>query len=955
MGQDLGEGDEEKGEEEEEEEEDDTIDSRRFLPMRSLRSVLYLLFPEILFIEKNLQGGIYHRNLPQGDLNWIYSRKKIDTSHIAQVIRAWIRVEWDNPLAEQYAREHITTSALAWEKILVQVPFPSEVSENNTALLDPNAYSFLVDYLAEEFLRDVREIPLAQMAEFYRVTIPDLPNTIRLISRPVRSGKKMWSYRIDLSYQTVPFCPIPLLYLKGGIMNWGNNWAPEHRLRSMSFKFHSIYLISKKRFGGSTPLDEVGTVQDHMTTARIKKTSKPSEDGSGNLVYSATWRGRLGEILSLVSYEVPTPEDIIMLPKGISHVRDTGFEVFISRGTGDYGTFGLVTGFENISRCKILRAIGNYFTSRNFLKIEDPYEPIRVKGVPSVSGMHDRLKTDKDRLLSNLCDSRPDNAEEIYVEVFAGSIATFETIVGECRRLLQIEPLEIREENTVPFLIQSPKSTFRLLLRYRPASNIVELVPATLIKKGKIAIATEKHLALARKIATKLGKAQSPTVAMIELRDVRKDRQCMKYLQDPKEAIRYGLALSGRLSQFLTPLNSGEKSGNAPQEQEDEDDEIDLAAGASGGIRAAHALLDALRQLGFNFFKPLPLPRGLFPTLFNEPPKLATGIEDDSCIFDYYGLWQVRMNRNPKNLARGYSRFPLLIHVDGGTGKIFAAHCVSDGNPRWLPYYQFLLELALTHGDLITCQQFTRPRTSRKEENQSIAARRLLAEIQNSCGTHQPVLFVNALNMRSIWGWLKNNAIKPTTADIFLPSASDNIPYELDTDEKALESLKKCILIRSREDEEDPFQYGLRNVDSNCEEKPTFPNEAPEEDQVAPSAFSFREGILRAFSYSRTGEKTSDTSQVFFDIARRPAMLQHLPPDYQHGSTRGKPWKSQIAIELTIITPRVLSQDEITLFAYLHRYARFMALTFKEYLNKGYPLHLAEKSQEYIFNKFNDV
>lgn len=121
---------------------------------------------------------------------------------------------------------------------------------------------------------------------------------------------------------------------------------------------------------------------------------------------------------------------------------------------------------------------------------------------------------------------------------------------------------------------------------------------------------------------------------------------------DPKQAIRMGLAQTGRLSQFLTPRQQVLKKG--------EQDTFD--------IRCRAAVCDLLRQLGFTY----------------EP-------KDSEALKPAAPLYGVHLYSKHEK----YARNPAIVSVvemalSAGTARVL---CPQLG-PTWMPYWKALLKLA---------------------------------------------------------------------------------------------------------------------------------------------------------------------------------------------------------------------------------------------------------------------
>ncbi len=158
-------------------------------------------------------------------------------------------------------------------------------------------------------------------------------------------------------------------------------------------------------------------------------------------------------------------------------------------------------------------------------------------------------------------------------------------------------------------------------------------------------------LARARRIERQLGQADVPTACIVLLpgRDYFGDR-------DPKQAIRIGLAKSGRLSQFLVPVN--------------EDGKLEH--------RAKAAVRDLMRQLGFLF----------------ELRTVRGGVDANTPVWGVTVL-ELRRGKKPWQL-------PLAVKIVPGAGSV-EVDCPLFGGRR-LSYREAQLELARIVASVAYCK-----------------------------------------------------------------------------------------------------------------------------------------------------------------------------------------------------------------------------------------------------------
>src|SRR5207249_4406627 len=156
----------------------------------------------------------------------------------------------------------------------------------------------------------------------------------------------------------------------------------------------------------------------------------------------------------------------------------------------------------------------------------------------------------------------------------------------------------------------------------------------------------------AAQIEHDLNSVKLPTIALVELDDASKDRP-----EDPKDAIRWGLARSGRVSQFITPSDEDESE----HERSDKNTNIDT--------RAKSSVRDGLRQLGY---------------LAGSPAADAASMLGIGPSLEVVGLWYLVVSGRPQ------VHIPVLVRIDP-SGFVWSKYF---GERQWLPYREALISIA---------------------------------------------------------------------------------------------------------------------------------------------------------------------------------------------------------------------------------------------------------------------
>jgi hypothetical protein len=203
-------------------------------------------------------------------------------------------------------------------------------------------------------------------------------------------------------------------------------------------------------------------------------------------------------------------------------------------------------------------------------------------------------------------------------------------------------------------------------------------------------------------------KTDVTTLSLVELRNVG-GKKGFKSSQDPKKAIRKGLAQRNRLSQFITPLKDNEKEKSKKH-------------------RVKSSVWDLFRQSGY----------------LHYPPQVRIGKTDNSVpknlnIFGFYLI----------NKRRKYNeniRYPVIISVQTDSYDIKLKY--PDSNNEWRSYSDALLDIA----NNINKNSY---KLNRNKIN-NFLFKVFNKEIINA---KNPVLIADSANMGAEWKWINNYEI----------------------------------------------------------------------------------------------------------------------------------------------------------------------------------------------------
>lgn len=198
----------------------------------------------------------------------------------------------------------------------------------------------------------------------------------------------------------------------------------------------------------------------------------------------------------------------------------------------------------------------------------------------------------------------------------------------------------------------SRSETLQIVRRQLPP-DIVELLPPDATESGEAHVAAERLRA--RRIQQSLAREDKvQTGVLLEMANFQElyAHNQREARRDPKQAVRWGLARTGRVTQFIRP-----------ESQSADDYEL----------RVRHGLWDLLRQLDFHF----------------NPPYTGFRRTSLPTALDLVGLRQIRLNA----LRRGERAVTLPLVAYMPADQVVLRVCLpGEGGPHWQPYHTALLE-----------------------------------------------------------------------------------------------------------------------------------------------------------------------------------------------------------------------------------------------------------------------
>ncbi len=173
------------------------------MPLASLHDSMFSLLSDLLFINNRIDRDI--------DKPWLFAENTIDLGHIRNLISAWFEITFKTRLEAEYLDE------LQWVKETREFKF--NINESNSVKFDDK---FIYHYLPKFLAKRLRG---SYVIESLDQTINFIPlqneNYGQLVSwPPLEKNNNKFSYKINLSVQTIPFTSKPFLYIHIQTLRW---------------------------------------------------------------------------------------------------------------------------------------------------------------------------------------------------------------------------------------------------------------------------------------------------------------------------------------------------------------------------------------------------------------------------------------------------------------------------------------------------------------------------------------------------------------------------------------------------------------------------------------------------------------------------------------------------------------------------------------------------------------
>jgi hypothetical protein len=649
---------------------------KRRVPIRSLNNAVRALVPDVTAVERGVATA-------QHSGPWLYAAGRPSTEGLRPILAAWLRavVAPERPTEAATLWEQLSTTPLSWaDDAAVRGDWASsDVAADTVAAtaaigaVPGGAYSLVPELVAAELLHRAdqpdgfpgfRRCPTADGSGVELVSWPPLEH-----SGP---GGHRWpySYMVRLTVQTVAFQPRPVLHVHVGTRRWCRR-APSPRGR----RGVTAYLLTDLPW-----FPELDRSRSFRRATLVRR--------NGQL----QWRDGLRELFDVLEFARPLPDlaDLTRDPLPFLTGPDEDRAVAIVHGTGGGGTHRVAPGASARDRHLLIRWI-----SDTLADVLSPRAPLPRVGI-------ERSK-------------RPP-AEPVQVRSRIGTVVdgdlTVETVwdtsgVRDAVRSAVIADLGLAEfpaiDSDGQTIWRTPELTVRLVAR--PIGALGEALPLDAAVRGRKQRVRDAVAGRRAAVEGNLGPATGRVLSLVELRGPGAFPQAGS---DPKPALRLGFARTGRLTQFLTPVDDGD---------------------AGVGHRAAAAWADLRRQL---------------VGCVEAPRAALTGIALPDPV-DVVAIYMLRRNATPRS---PFDRqvLPLAVWTSSDSADVLAR---ASGMTEWLPYHQALLRLA-------------NRQTSELPNLPDAEAIAFIRQVIESIPHDRPMLLLTwTQNLRLTWSDLQNSRLRP--------------------------------------------------------------------------------------------------------------------------------------------------------------------------------------------------
>ena len=534
----------------------------RRIPYASLGDSLRLLFPQAAYIETMNTEKMTSEG-------WFYGWEKPGREQFMVLIEEWARAEGGDSLRESTI-DQLDWNDLDWSH--------RELSFGQYARFDNGSpdvsslhYRALPDLVCAKLAGHEFEIGEHRPLVFHRAYSRRTPQLISWPPIPSVKNKVAWywSYVLTLRIKTMAGCPEPFLYLHPSVRRWVSN-----PIRTATGYYK---LSAREETSAYVEVDDpwMAAHSGALKTSLIRLPLQLRRFSEGDSIsWRPAWKTNVDHILAaiMIRPELPGAPELTEDPAGFLN-RELGAVGITVRGNGPAHRVG--TGIPAKDRRDIYKCLCELLEPYGLTQV-DMVQRTRTASARKTSLLRkNRSTVPGEKVVESVRGALKDR---VQIEVLFQTEATRKAVVAEVRRSL----LNGQEDNDVPSNDSFTKNGVDIQVVCKELGALGAQLNQTSrsAEDGRV-----------EQIVSELDHQDIPVGCLVELHGA-------DYFTsgDPKNAIRRGLAETGRLSQFITPLHDGD----APK------------PGASMSVKSAVA--DLLRQLGNLPDSPFDEPRSRFPS-----------------------------------------------------------------------------------------------------------------------------------------------------------------------------------------------------------------------------------------------------------------------------------------------------------------------------------------------------
>ena len=498
----------------------------RRIPYASLGDSLRLLFPSIAHVSR--------MNRDLSERPWLLSWEKPGSDQFMALIRAWVRTEGRNGDTDSIV-SRLEWGDLDWTTQELRSG-QHQLYDNGSPKLDSIQFDQLPDLVCAELagrevLVDGRPVTFRRA---YEGRQPCLLSWPAIESARGRSSW-YWSYVLTPKVLTSPGSQDPILSISAGVRRWASrSLRSDNGYYNLPFGENTIvYVEIPSQWFSDTPHD-----RGHSLIGLQMRLRSDQEDGERRS--RPYWVNSVQRILNRVAAEP-------RLPDASELAGDPAR--FLNRELGSLGitlrnsdtAHPVTTGVPLSDRRDLYGSVTELFQPSGF----SPLEVSKRATVRVHRGSPLRMTKYADALGSEVVQSvRQAIGDYIRFEVWYQTESTRDAIRNEI-----LDRVLKGGQDGLPTSDRMAVDGTEIEIQYRELGSL----GSELSSKGG---AADRRV---REIRETAGATESPAACMVELHG--REHFVGQKNSDPKGALRRGLAATGRLSQFVTPLSADDQGG----------------------------------------------------------------------------------------------------------------------------------------------------------------------------------------------------------------------------------------------------------------------------------------------------------------------------------------------------------------------------------------------------------